>query len=157
MFNQKFDKDLGKGIKSEDGMVGMLKPEYPSIRRYEGFNKDYDLFDDEGNTWEVKSDIGSKVTENIAIEYQYKGEKSGIARTKAKYWIHIFKRKGKWVYVICEVEILKKFLIELAGIESITNGGKFRRATGGDNKDSKVYLVDKEYFIQSIGEECREI
>lgn len=154
---QHFTEDLERGIKSEDGMVRILESEYPSIQRYKGFNKDYDLFDDEGNTWEVKTDIGSKNTENIAIEYEYKGEKSGIARTKAKYWIQIFKRNGKWVYVICEVSILKRFLIELAGIESVTKEGMFRRATGGDNKDSKVYLVNREYFIQSIGEECREI
>jgi len=153
----KFVKDLDNGIKSEDGMVRILKEEYPTIRRLDGYNPDYDLFDDDGNTWEVKSDIGSKDTNNIAIEYEYKGQKSGIAKTKARYWIQIFKHKGEWVYLICEVSILKRFLIELAGIEAVESMGKFRKAIGGDNKDSKCYLIDKNYFIQNIGEECIKI
>jgi len=143
MSYEHFEEDLRKGIKAEEGMKEMLKKEKPTLKKYEGYNPDYDLYDDFGYTAEVKLDIASGRSDNIAIEYLCEGKISGISRTKAEDWIHIYKFENEWVYTRCKVEDLKKFI---KGSKE-----KLKRVAGGDDKNSMLLLIKKEKFINAFG------
>jgi hypothetical protein len=59
---------------------------------------------------ELKSETWQwEQTGNICIEYRQGGEPSGIAVTKADYWVHELKRDGKTlVYLMFPIERLKE-------------------------------------------------
>ncbi|HIB77447.1 MAG TPA: hypothetical protein EYO58_07495 [Flavobacteriales bacterium] len=58
---------------------------------------------------EVKRDSWVGRTGNIAIEYESRGKPSGIATTKAEYWIIIFSREyDDKVMLVLETERLKE-------------------------------------------------
>lgn len=91
-------------------------------------------------TFEVKNDIKSAVTGNIAIEYfnSKKKEPSGISSTKADYWVHRFENK-LWVI---KTETLKNFIKKQTPKRIIIGGGD-------DNADLMLYdkLIFKEICI----------
>lgn len=62
--------------------------------------KDYDLLGDLNTTYEVKSDRIARTTGNIAIEFQYHGEPSGIVITKANYWVQRIAEKEFYVFLV---------------------------------------------------------
>lgn len=142
MSYQHFAEDLDKGIKSEYGMVEILKSSKPTIRRWDGYNPDFDLYDDFGYTTEVKTDFGSKKSENVAIEYECEGKPSGINSTKALDWIHIFKLGNNWVYSICKSDDLRKYIM---------NHSNLPKVRGGDDGNSMVYLIKKSEYIKEFG------
>jgi hypothetical protein len=78
---------------------------------------------------EVKADLKAKDTGNLFIEYESRGEPSGIAKSQADYWCfdigHLF--------IIIETETLKSIVRPLLG----TNADK----RGGDNNTSKGVLL----------------
>ena len=74
-----------------------------------------------------------KVSGNIAIEYQYKGRKSGIAVTQAEWWAHILQDNEdiKCILLMPTEElkrVARKHLLE-------------KKVIGGDNNNSKMLLV----------------
>ena len=88
MSSEQFLKDLKKGEDVERKLVEYLKIKYPRTYKIEGENKDCDIRVPEINkTIEVKNDIGSIDTPNYFIEFSCNYKKSGIAATKADYWI----------------------------------------------------------------------
>jgi hypothetical protein len=112
------------------------------------YNSDfkYDLYTGvlHGETWfhtlledkkiEVKydGDISNR-TENVYVEYECRGKRSGIATTEADYWV--FKLSGERAIVI-GTEQLKNRLREL-----IRNGMAKSGVKGGDNNLSVGVLV----------------
>ena len=78
---------------------------------------------------EFKADLKAKETGNLFIEYESRGEPSGIAKSQADYWCfdigHLF--------IIIETETLKSIVRPLLG----TNADK----RGGDNNTSKGVLL----------------
>lgn len=66
----------------------LLRTTHKVVHKAMGNFPDYDLIGD-GVTYEVKNDRRAKQTGNIAIEYEYKGEHSGIRKTKAQMWVHL--------------------------------------------------------------------
>lgn len=66
----------------------LLHTTHRVVHKAMGDFSDYDLIGD-GVTYEVKNDRRARATGNIAIEYEYKGEHSGVLKTKAQVWAHI--------------------------------------------------------------------
>ena len=74
-----------------------------------------------------------KVSGNIAIEYQYKGRKSGIAVTQAEWWAHILQDNEdiKCILLMPTEElksVARKHLLD-------------KKVIGWDNNNSKMVLV----------------
>lgn len=86
---------------------------------------------------EVKADLKAKKTGNLFIEYESRGEPSGIATSQADYWCfdigHLF--------IIIETETLKSIVRPLLG----TNADK----RGGDNNTSKGVLLPLTELIKN--------
>jgi hypothetical protein len=74
-----------------------------------------------------------KVSGNIAIEYQYKGRKSGIAVTQAEWWAHILQdNEDIKCIILMPTEELKKVA---------KKHFQDKKVIGGDNNNSKMVLV----------------
>jgi hypothetical protein len=116
-----------------------------------GYNPKWDIdlkFGEAGENWilllgsnkskiEVKTERDDWVkTGNIAIEFQFKGNPSGIAKTTADWWIHLLALGGevKAAFVL-PVPALRQFVF----VNAINR--QFKIVTGGDNKDSDLILV----------------
>lgn len=138
-----FKRDLKIGKKGEHTILEVLS----SVEHIKGlkFNpaekweyeklKDYDIegldVKDRRMLFEVKNDIKSAKTGNIAIEYECRGVASGIERTKAHFWVSI----GSDEVFILKVSKLK---------ELIENEEYDRKVSGGDDMAAKMYLFKKE-------------
>ena len=75
-------------------------------------------------------------TGNIAIEFRYKGEPSGISTTKAHVWVHLLAQnsiiKGGFIFQVKDLRVK---------IKKLDKEGKLRRAKGGDNNWSSLFLL----------------
>jgi len=96
---------------------------------------------------EVKSERGMWMrTGNIAIEYECRGKKSGIAATEADYWFHNL-CVGDQVYgtLVFETKMLKRI------VNTSINENQVRSVSGGDHNASKMYLMNiQNLFSQNI-------
>ena len=84
---------------------------------------------------EVKSERGMWLdTGNIAIEFESYGKPSGITSTESDYWFHNL-CIGEEIYgtLVFKTDMLKKI---------IKNTPNKREVSGGDNKASKMYLIN---------------
>lgn len=126
-----FDKDLELGKKYEIKSLKYFK--YDDFMRTEGYNKNYDLViikDGIKTKIEVKCDRLSYKTGNLAIEYIYKNQPSGIKTSKADYYIYfVIHPDNKHTVYKFPIEKLK-----------ILCRGR-RSVTGGDNNKSIMYLL----------------
>lgn len=85
-------------------------------------------------------------TGNIAIEYRYRGKKSGIARTKADWWFHVLTIDGIMVGMVC-FPVSKLRLI----MRALKDRGVARKVMGGDDNASEMLLVPlKELYSQEF-------
>lgn len=89
---------------------------------------------------EVKTDRMAHKTGNIAVEFRYKGNPSGISKTEAHYWAFVL-FDGGLIYFI-ETNRLK----EIARICYMNNGF----VKGGDNNMSDIILIPIKNLIQQI-------
>ena len=93
-----------------------------------------DIFDN--RKVEVKSDLKAKDTGNLFIEYESRGEPSGIAKTQADYWCfdigHLF--------ILIETETLKQIIRPKLGTKADLRGG--------DNNTSKGILLPLREIIK---------
>ena len=62
-----FSEDLKIGIKAQDFLIKELEGELPGLKSIQGNFSNYDLVSNSGYTIEVKFDIKSKLTSNVAI------------------------------------------------------------------------------------------
>lgn len=138
----KFNDDLTIGHKAEDYILSQLKEEFPSIKRFKGYNKDFDLVTVDGYSFEVKFDRISKDTKRVGFEFECNGKPSGIKSTKANEWIHIYYLYDKWVYSRVAIKSLKAFLRN--------NKEYLQIAEGGDNNASKMALVSVYDFSETF-------
>lgn len=110
--------------------------------------------------YEVKAETTASKTGNICIEYEYNNELSGIACTKAQYWVHYVvhndDNKEYDIYII-PTNQLKKLIQKKEYI---------RDCSGGDGNKSKMYLFNvnhpmiqkyKRDYIKDKEEEKEEI
>jgi hypothetical protein len=138
-----FQKDLETGARAQDFVIKQLEKEHKGIHQVPGYFKDYDLIADDGYTAEVKFDVLSRETHRTGFEYECYGKKSGVACTKAREWIHIYKLYNDWVYSKIPVGDLKAFLK--------SNWKELKTVPGGDNNASKMALVSVYDVADSFG------
>ena len=74
-----------------------------------------------------------KVSGNIAIEYQYKGRKSGIAVTQAEWWAHILQDNEDIKCIL----LMPTEELKMVSTKQLLD----KRVIGGDNNNSKMVLV----------------
>ena len=108
----KFDIDLSWGQMFEKKLEDILRNKKIEVKT-------------ERDIWKVSGDI--------AIEYQYKGRKSGIAVTQSEWWAHILQDNEdiKCILLMPTEElkrVARKHLLD-------------KKVIGGDNNNSKMVLV----------------
>lgn len=128
-----FSTDLKKGLEAEVLYAEHLLSQGFKVIRTHGLNKDWDIGVYENNiilnTFEIKRDIISDRSGNLAIEVAFKGSKSGITATKADYLV--IYAKGK-VYEL-KTQEFKEWLI--------LNKPYLKYVRGGDNNESIMALI----------------
>lgn len=126
----KFNEQLKQGQLAEEFVLNKIKVKYPRAYRVIGYDKGKDIVVPEANiNIEVKYDTTSKKTGNIAIEFEYNNELSGIATTIADYFALIYYNKGKKVWALIPTDELKKICKVSMTMQ------------GGDYNASKFYFV----------------
>jgi hypothetical protein len=126
---QTIERIVAKEIENKTGDSAIFAPE--------GRFKGYDFRMDKRHTdcgffesrYEVKHDIASERTGNVAIEYEYKGYPSGIFTSVAD-WYAIVSRET--CYIVPRNEILR---------EMFYNQDVSRFTPAGDGLQSKCYLL----------------
>lgn len=111
-----FEIDLPKGEESERTIAFLLYMQH-------------------GDLIEAKRDYIVSNTGNIAIEYEYDGEPSGIAKTKAVWWaIHLNGNKYNGECIL---------IIKTGRLRSIARKyiGTARDKMGGDDKKARMILL----------------
>ena len=98
---------------------------------------------------EVKRDSWVSRSGNIAIEYESRGKPSGIATTKADYWIIIFsgeyQDKVMWVF---ETQLLKKVSREYFKKSNV------KKVVFDDNEIKKLILKNGEEILADLYIDC---
>tara|TARA_B100002019_G_scaffold209343_1_gene181973 strand:- start:454 stop:870 length:417 start_codon:yes stop_codon:yes gene_type:complete len=117
---KKFDIDLEYGIIREEKVADMLT------------NKKV----------EVKSERGMWMkTGNIAIEYECWNKPSGIKATESDYWFHnLCVGDNEFCTLVFKTDVLRTIVDKL---------DYFKTVSGGDNKASKMYLVNLQKLFSS--------
>ena len=128
-----FWRDLEAGKVHEKYILELIQQKYPLSYEQEGYFKEWDIFIPELNFGvEVKFDEMSKETGNIVLEIESNGEKSGLATTKAKYWVIYDGYEYNWFLV----DDLKRCIKE--------NKLRYRRfTTKEDHNNKKAYIIKK--------------
>ena len=85
-------------------------------------------------------------TGNMAIEIKCNGRKSGLAVTKADWWVHIFSKDGQVKGMLC---------LPVRELKNICNGmqrsNRLRKVMGGDGDRSELLLLPIKEVADSIG------
>jgi len=117
---KKFDLDLEYGQVREDKVAEMLQDK----------------------KIEVKSERGMWMnTGNIAIEYECWNKPSGINATESDYWFHhLCVGDNEYCTLVFKTDVLRTIVKKL---------DTFKTVSGGDNKASKMYLVNLQKLFSS--------
>lgn len=85
-------------------------------------------------TFEVKHDIMSCYTGNLAVEYECRGKPSGIVTSQADYWVYKLDKDF--------------FLIERKTLRKLIDDQKYFRIVSGGDKDSntKMFLFKLDFM-----------
>ena len=127
-----FKESLKDGKKSEEAILSIITPKYPTAYIIEGYYKYYDIFIPEKNLGiEVKQDLKSQETGNLVIEVEFNGYPSALSTTRADYWVFDDGESYIW--------------IEPSKLRSIVHHfGQIRTFVGkGDTKSKKAHLIPK--------------
>ncbi len=137
----KFEGDLARGHKAEEYIAQQLEREFGIVEvRNEG--KFMDLYiPDTQQSVEVKYDIASRRTNNVAVEVSYKGHPSGIMATQATHWAVVFWNapSQEWLWGIIPTETFRQE-IEM---------NPFKKCRGGDNLASDIVLVPTSFLVEN--------
>jgi len=114
--------------------------DYDEIKIINEKCKEYDLIITKNNInfkYEIKADRRAYYTNNMVIEYECRGRKSGIEATTADYWLYfvIINSNNDIVYNI-PVKELKEIIKNC------------KTVSGGDNFSSKMYIVKLDNIIK---------
>ncbi len=141
MGNYNFQRDLEQSENMVKEVAQYLKAYFQESSGYiisEGYNPYFDIFcfiKGKSATFEVKDDRMASKTGNVAIEYESRGFPSGIANTKADYWV--FRIDNKFYLIATEALIMH-----------VLDGEYYQDRTGGDpGSFTKMKLVKKNEFI----------
>lgn len=129
-----FKQDLNTGEKGENFMIEFLeKKGFKLIGRCK--TKEYDLkmlYNEKEYTYEIKTDIYKK-KDNIAIEFECRGNPSGISVTEADYFVTFFPLWGE-IWNI-KTENLRQLIAELKPYKTTQSGD--------DGSNTRLYLFKK--------------
>jgi len=129
-----FEKDLKDGEKYEKLFGQYLEKKGYKIEYSEGNFKDFDILaqkDKDMITYEIKKDFITATTGNLAVEYKCNGKLSGLAATKAEYYVII---DEKYINIFRTKEFK-----EWIGM----NKKWFKIVKGGDNKKAFNILIPR--------------
>ena len=127
-----FDNDIIKGEEIEYRLLSYLKKKYPKSYKMEGKFKDFDIEVPEKEIKiEVKRDIGSQKTDNFFIEYECNYNPSGIASSRANYWVIYDECRYIWI----KISVLKTL--------AFMYGEKWEGTPVGGTTNVKAYLIPK--------------
>lgn len=133
-----FKDDLHEGKNAENECIEILAKKMNLSLAHFKKNNTY-AYDFEiiplGITIEVKHDVMAVKTGNIAIEYECRGNASGINTSLAHYWVY---KIGQQFYII-ELQKLKNILDDEKNI--------YKKVTGGDKgSETKMWLIKESIF-----------
>ena len=133
MAHYNFDKDIKDGREAENQAIEIISKKYNLAKEDIVIcdTKEYDFkVISRNETYEVKNDLMAEKTGNIAIEYNCRGKDSGIATTKANYWIYKF----AGLFFLLKTEKIREELFK--------KNNYSREVTGGDvGSNTKMFLV----------------
>jgi hypothetical protein len=132
-----FTDDLKFGNQYEQNCCVRLKN--PKIMK--GKFKAYDIIDEDGTKYEVKSDRWTFKTGNICIEFECNKKPSGISSTESDFYFY-------YVILPSPLEpILYK--IPTSDIRTMVEEKKYNKImNGGDGFRSKFYLFKEDLFTK---------
>jgi len=114
-----------------------------------GYFPEYDCIIN-NKTFEIKTDLGANVTNNIVIEILNTklNKNSGINSTSANFWSNTYYIDNQWYIGIVKVKILKIFLKK--GLLF----GKFRKTLNNKSGDNncKLVIIPCVFFNKLISE-----
>ena len=151
--NDNFEKDLADGHVGEQVVRRFVERNW--YKQFVKYNDDsaYDILfqnnNEEPMTFEVKTDLWEQEMDrggsgNMAIEYKCRGKKSGIRKTKAKFFAYYFPNISDEQLWIISVKKLKGLLDE----------HNFKAVDGGethydsDDKVTRCYLIPRFEYKQ---------
>lgn len=145
----KFVKSKREGDVAEKFLLEMLEKQKENgvlscaVNNDKDTKYDFDVFASTARgltTFEVKYDIYSERSGNIAIEFwnSKKNAPSGINVTKADYWVHILPNNGKMNAYITTVKTLKDFIKSTPACRTIFDGG---------DKNANIYLYKSQIIL----------
>ena len=117
---KKFDLDLQYGTIREEKIAKMLTNKKIEVKS-------------ERDIWQKSG--------NICIEYESWGKPSGIRATESDYWFHnLCVGNNEYCTLVFKTDVLKKIVDDL---------DEFKTVSGGDNKASKMFLVNLQKLFSS--------
>ena len=130
-----FDAYLKSGEAEEKKVLKIIQELYDfSAYMSEGNFSDYDIMMPiSGLSIEVKRDFRSEITQNLAFEIRFKGNKSGLASTKADIWV----TADKYYLYFFSVQLLREWFKEKC------KSNVFRIVKGGDDNMSEMIIVNR--------------
>jgi len=141
MPNYNFETDLPIAKKTEREIANLLREHYKAVILSYCHDSRYDILarvNGKNFTFEVKEDFTCERTGNVGVEYSSWGRKSGIAISKADFYIYkIHTSKGIRVYIFKTKAI--KDMIARKEYSRIVNGGD-------KGSDSMNFLFTYEVF-----------
>lgn len=136
-----FNSDLAFGNIYEKKLVEIIPNDSYIIK--EGYFPDYDIEITNGEiktTYEVKADRYTYKTNNVAIEFECNNSPSGISTTTADYYAY---------FVIKPYNLFELYIIPTDIIKNKIEIQEYKKILfGGDNKRSRMYIMDLNNFIQ---------
>jgi len=97
---------------------------------------------------EIKTEVTQwKTWRNLAVEIKYRGKKSGLAVTKADWWLHALycEEVEDVVFSIFMPTIRFKKLVK-----DMVEAGLVKQVMGGDDKQSKLLLIPIDQITKFI-------
>ena len=139
--SEKFDRDFQQGKYYEKKAIELFN--YDDYHIAKRGCKEYDFWfikDGDKTFVEVKSERYASITNNLAIEFQYKGRPSGISITKADFYVYYILHTGNGT-VKGDIKREECYMIPTDELREIAK--KCRIVKGGDGYHSMIYLVHK--------------
>lgn len=133
-----FKNDLQDGLNAEDECIEILSKKMnlslEHFKKNDTYAYDFEIIP-LGITIEVKHDLMALKTGNIAIEYECRGNVSGLYTSLAHYWVYKIEQQ----FYMIELQKLKKLVADENNI--------YKKVTGGDkDSETKMWLIKTTVF-----------
>lgn len=133
-----FQTDLRAGQRTEDEVADRILARVPGSKLLDKNNDSYYdlamLVYDVPRYIEVKDDLMSEETGNVALEYKSRGKWSDIAITCADCWAFKYRHQGD------STPLFR--LVPTTTLKQMWRSGEYRKAVGGDyGSDTRMVLI----------------